>query len=233
MADQPHKWAILNDYAKSVITLATSLLALSVTFADKLGSTSPDVVTRLLLGLIWFCLGLATVCGVLLAAALFGVLRRKTRLEEIEHELGQAWRSAAIVTELQNEKAKSLMEVSKRERQLIIVTNGTYFAIIASVVAFSILGLQPRSPKLKLSTLVEAATKEAAAIRTVKRADLKVIGVELSPNGDVYTVQLGPQPSASDGKIRNFDSSDPLAVQLLPDLKPRPCLFLSGFSHQE
>jgi hypothetical protein len=213
MAEQPHKWAILNDYAKSVITLATSLLALSVTFADKLGSSSPDVVTRFLLGTIWFCLGLSTVCGVLLVAALFGVLRRKTRLEEIENELGQTGQPSTLVVALQNEKAKSLREVDERERQLTVVTNGTYLAIIASVAAFFFLGVQQRSPKLQLSDLVEAATREAGAMRNVKPADLKLVAVELSPRGDIYTVQLMPQASAapwvleisaSDGRIQKF-----------------------------
>jgi len=152
MADQPHKWGILNDYAKSVITLATSLLALSVTFADKLGSNSPDILTRFLLGVIWFCLGLATICGVLLAATLFGVLRRRTRLEEIDRELAQSAQTAqpTLSTTLESDKVKLLGEVDQRERQLTIVTNGTYLAIIASVVAFFFLGLQPRGPTLEL-----------------------------------------------------------------------------------
>jgi len=143
------------------------------------------------------------------------VLRRRTRLEEIDRELAQSAQTAqpTLSTTLESDKVKLLGEVDQRERQLTIVTNGTYLAIIASVVAFFFLGLQPRGPTLELSKLVEAATKEAALMRAVKATDLKVIAVELSPSGDVYTVQLMPQASAtpwvlevnaSDGRIRKF-----------------------------
>lgn len=213
MADVPHKWAILNDYAKSVITLATSLLALSVTFADKLGSNSPDIRTRFLLGAIWLFLGLSTVSGVLLAAALFGVLRRRTRLEEVEAELGQTTLAPTTATALQNEKAQLSREAAAREKQLTLVTNATYLSIICSVVAFFFLGITSRSTTVDLPLLIENVTREAAQIRSIKPSDLKVVALELSPSGDTYTIRLLSSGNAlpwvlevnsSDGKIRKL-----------------------------
>jgi hypothetical protein len=213
MADQPHKWAILNDYAKNVITLATSLLALSVTFADKLGSNSPDIRIRILLGAIWFFLGLSTISGVLLAAALFGVLRRKGRLEEVDAELASTTLPAPTRTALQEEKTRLSTESKARENQLTRVTNATYLSIICSVAAFFFLGVMPKSATIEVPQIVQKVTTEAAEIRNLKPADLKLLSLELSANGDLYTIQLLPPGTATpltievsslDGKIRKF-----------------------------
>ncbi|MEM0915083.1 MAG: hypothetical protein AAGK09_10805 [Planctomycetota bacterium] len=70
MADAPHSLAVLLDYAKTVITLVSALLALLLTF-----STSVASLSAWLLGLILGSLIVCGVCSILVIAGVFAEAR--------------------------------------------------------------------------------------------------------------------------------------------------------------
>lgn len=70
-------WAVINDYTKTVITLATSILAFTITFAEKLTGPYPSTELKWLLGATWTVLVLSIIFGLWTAARLSNHLRGK------------------------------------------------------------------------------------------------------------------------------------------------------------
>jgi len=73
----PSPWEIIQDYTKTVITLATAILAFTITFATKLTGPAPDFYMKLLIALTWSVLVLAIIFGLWAAARLTNFLRGK------------------------------------------------------------------------------------------------------------------------------------------------------------
>jgi hypothetical protein len=71
--DAPHYLKLLVDYGKTAVTLSLALLTLSVAFAEKVLRSPIDMVQIILLVLLWVCLFLALVAGLVIAAQLTGV----------------------------------------------------------------------------------------------------------------------------------------------------------------
>jgi hypothetical protein len=61
----PSQWTVLNDYSKTIITLASGLLVLSVTFSSQLLSKNSDWISNSTLTATWIALSLTIVAGVL------------------------------------------------------------------------------------------------------------------------------------------------------------------------
>ncbi len=75
--NKPNPWGVINDYSKTVITLATGFLALTITFSGHLlGRQNPRGLLCLLIGC-WVLLVFAIICGLLAAAFLSNFLRGK------------------------------------------------------------------------------------------------------------------------------------------------------------
>jgi hypothetical protein len=78
----PSQWSALNDYSKTIITLASGLLALSVTFSGQVITKRADEISTALLVATWIFLVLAIASGVLTAVFLIEFLR-KNRNEKL------------------------------------------------------------------------------------------------------------------------------------------------------
>jgi hypothetical protein len=75
----PNPWDVLNDYSKTVITLSSGLLVITVTFLDRLLKTKIDPGLALLVILVWGCLILSIIAGLLAAAFTINFLKNNTR----------------------------------------------------------------------------------------------------------------------------------------------------------
>ena len=75
-AEHPSPWAIVNDYTKTVITLASALLAVTITFSGQILSAA-GAWQRLFLGIAWLCLLISIAAGVAAEAYLTTYLRNK------------------------------------------------------------------------------------------------------------------------------------------------------------
>ena len=73
----PSPWEIIQDYTKTVITLATAILAFTITFATKLTGPAPDFYMKSLIASTWSVLVLAIIFGLWAAARLANFLRGK------------------------------------------------------------------------------------------------------------------------------------------------------------
>jgi len=75
--EKPSAWGVLHEYTKTVVTLATGILAFTITFMGKLIGSDPSVLVRPLLIATWAILMLAILFGLLAAAGLANYLRGK------------------------------------------------------------------------------------------------------------------------------------------------------------
>lgn len=81
--NKPNPWDVIHNYSKTVITLATGFLALTVTFSGYLlGKQNPRWLICLLITC-WILLVLAIICGLLAAALLSNYLRGKKSYKPI------------------------------------------------------------------------------------------------------------------------------------------------------
>lgn len=71
----PSQWTVLNEYSKTIITLASGLLAVTVTFSSQLISKSSDSTSNFLLIATWVVLVSSIIFGVLTAAYIIQYLR--------------------------------------------------------------------------------------------------------------------------------------------------------------
>ena len=74
---KPNPWSIIHEYSKTVITLATGFLAITVTFSGYLLEDIYSPYNVYLLAVCWIFLVLAIICGLLAAVFLSGFLRKK------------------------------------------------------------------------------------------------------------------------------------------------------------
>ena len=68
-------WTLMHDYSKTVVTLASSILALTVTFGNSLAGKSPTTGMLTLLVLSWFFLIVTIAAALYVAGRLIGYLR--------------------------------------------------------------------------------------------------------------------------------------------------------------
>jgi hypothetical protein len=78
-AEKPNPWDVVNDYSKTVITLASALLALTATFGNQLLTPSSNNWQRGLLAAALFLLVVTIVSGVFAEAFLTTFLRGKAK----------------------------------------------------------------------------------------------------------------------------------------------------------
>jgi hypothetical protein len=78
-AEKPNPWDIVNDYSKTVITLASALLALTATFGNQLLVASPHAWQRIVIGAALLLLVITIVSGVFAEAFLTTFLRGKAK----------------------------------------------------------------------------------------------------------------------------------------------------------
>jgi hypothetical protein len=71
----PNPWAVINDYSKTVVTLASALLAATVTFSGQIIGSGLTFWQAIVLFSIWICLLGTIVFGVLAQAFLTRFLR--------------------------------------------------------------------------------------------------------------------------------------------------------------
>lgn len=78
--DAPNPWSIVNDYSKTVITIASGFLAVTVSFSSQLIGRDRNYGAIVALIVTWSLLVLAVALGVAAAALLVNYLRRGTHL---------------------------------------------------------------------------------------------------------------------------------------------------------
>lgn len=78
MDPAPNPWKVIDDYGKTVITLASALLALTITFLGQFAIDEASHFQVILLIATWACLILAILFGLLGAAKLSNYLRGRT-----------------------------------------------------------------------------------------------------------------------------------------------------------
>lgn len=189
MADKPDKWSILNDYGKTVITLASALLAIAVTFSEKLPSADQTDWIRWPLNGLWLALLLAEITGVWLLAALFGLLRRK-------EELGELSSANSSDDALNQRKTELATECKAWEKALKSGTFVSYISLVAVAACLCALGFASKrdAPLVKL---IGQARTQIAALRQLDVKSVQLIRLVLLPPGDTYRVEFSSPNQAT------------------------------------
>src|ERR1043166_2095287 len=185
MADKPDKWSILNDYGKTVITLASGLLVIAVTFSDKLPSANPNDWIRYPLYGLWIALLLAQVTGVWLLAALFGLLRRKDELEEVEEQL----KATPTDTSSLQKRTKLASERDTWQESLKYGTFVSYLALLFVALCLCLLGFGSKrdAPLVKL---IAQTRIQIASLRQQEPKNIQLLRLILLPPGETYRIEF-------------------------------------------
>jgi hypothetical protein len=182
----PNKWSLLNDYSKTVVTLASALLAATVTFADKLLLlSSGSGIARYALYCIWVFLFLSIASALYVIGRIHRHLRdQDTTFEEDSATEEGGTREESDATEAgSTAKEGSATEDSSatedgdtggkgggtpssfwhlppyrdHERWARLGANVSYYCVAIVAVSFLILGVASRNPESDPS--VKAAEK--------------------------------------------------------------------------
>jgi hypothetical protein len=196
MADKPDRLIFLGDYAKTVITLSSALLALLVTFQEKLvGATAPDWV-RVILEILWVALLVATLAALWMVAYLTSVLRLERRIsdqEQVVNSTSDTTQKAAEQTRLNALRT----DRDSTDRRLNGGTNVSYLALVFAVGSLCVLGFAPRFDQpTSLPEIVDHGIADIAKLRGVQRDKIVLSELKRADTGDSYTVSL----LAPDGK---------------------------------
>ena len=149
VSDPPNRWTVLNEYSKTIIALASALLAVAVAFADKLLGASPSYAARFVVYGMWFFLLVSIVTGLLVAAFVYKYLE---------------------LHEKDDKEEKTLYE--KRARKM---ANWSYRALGLAVILIFIFGFLVDS---KTSTATESANLATEVLIQVKQAEKKDLIVD-------------------------------------------------------
>ena len=208
MADKPDRLSFLGDYAKTVITLSSALLAVSVTFTEKLVGSSPPTYSRVALPILWVALLISIFAGLWMIAYLTSVLRIRDRIEEKE-DLQKAEPNNPAP---QEDLRKLASEANSAQSRLSKGTNVTYWMMGAAVAALVVLGFAPRD-STKLPDIAARAKKEAAQLLQVDVQTLSLCELCLDSSDRTYhvilkrsdqTVPIQLEIDAADGRIRQL-----------------------------
>ena len=200
IADAPNLLAFYGDYAKTVITLGTGLLAIAVTFMEKLVGDAPSKAASVGIGALWVTLVLAVLAGLWIIAYSSSVLRLTAKCQAAEVALEGAKKPigpsptppdpAAIraAETAFNEATKRLDEERERLRGGV---NVSYWMLGIAAIAFVFLGFNRSRPEASFGQVVEAARN---AIALAKKAPvtptLEFISMTLAPTQDFYILEL-------------------------------------------
>lgn len=219
MADKPERTSFLSDYAKTVITLGSALLALAVTFSDKVVSpTSPDWVGHVLQTL-WVTLVLACFGALWMVAYLTSFLRLNEQMD-VQKAIADSSASTAPDKATANEKLNDLRGKSDAaDGRLSKGTDFSYWMLGISLILIVVLGFAPRTDNLESAKIVARAKKEIAQMRNIQPDRLTLVVLKRSHDSECYclvfsvpgnTNRFQVKIDAKDGRIRELrEVSDP------------------------
>jgi len=188
----PHEWTLLGDFAKSAVTLSSSLLALGVAFADKIPPLRRYSASWSVLQLSRVALVVATVGGVYLIALVYGIAHRETVIQDatarIEDKANPP--SATEKADLEQKRKTAVEDKKQREDAVPIVGPITYIALGLFAILFAIFSAQVQAAQADATTLAQRARKAFAKDRKLTAESLSYKEIVLSPNKEMYTMKL-------------------------------------------
>jgi hypothetical protein len=141
LSPPPSSWEILQDFTKTAATLASGLLVLTVTFAEKVlgNGTSPE--TKYLLWT-WVLLIMAILFSILSTASLRNYLIDKEATDPVtlsdKEKTGKTDEQKAIA--LQKKEEKSAQKTRRRRKRAAGFANACFFCLLLAGCGFVVVG---------------------------------------------------------------------------------------------
>ena len=170
ISDAPHRWSIINDYSKTVITLASGLLAVTVTFSSQLLGAQGSFGLIILLIISWLLLVAAI--GFALAAAAY-----------LSVHLGLAGKT--VLNEREEKKRDD------RAKKCLICSTLSFYSLLSAAAVFVTVGAVQVSSSSKKCSEVEAARKAIETISSIygpSQQELALESVDLDVSTNTYFI---------------------------------------------
>jgi hypothetical protein len=175
--DKPSSWEVLEEYSKTVITLASALLAVSVTFSGNILSKDPNIVILGILYFIWFSLLFAIVLGLLVA----GFIYRFLEAEETPPATPAEGNSGA------NDPKASMNEWKSRART---AANYAYLSLGVAAVLFVLLGIFTPRVSWDATQSFREARQVVSEIAKIPSTNLELQTLNFRKQENIYELQL-------------------------------------------
>jgi hypothetical protein len=180
------------DYAKGVVTLSTALLALAVTFADKLSSGLQNRSARGALRILWVVLAAATVSSLLLMAMGTRTRRQEYDASELTKLISKDGPKAEDV-ELTKKRDLALEDAKETRMRIVKVVDFSYWMIGLAALLLMSLGLRAVSARPSVSELVQTGLQTLAGIPAKEPVIYTLASLSLTTDERSYTLKFtGP-----------------------------------------
>jgi hypothetical protein len=181
LGDAPSPYAVIHDHSKTVITLATAFLGLTVTFSERLIGSSPSMWQVTLLGTVWILLMISIVAAIVAVVQLYRFLSK-----------------ASIPISSNDSLQKTQQEIDNR-RAMALASSASYIILIIAGICFGVLGLtQFTNPhqELEAISISQKALEFMPSVYRDNNAKWQTIELYLDEQTNTYRVILREEKSA-------------------------------------
>jgi hypothetical protein len=167
VGDLPNRWNVLNEYSKTIITLSSALLALTVTFSDKLVSVSATTYSRYFIAVSWILLLVSIIFGLLVAASVYNYLKKKETSTE-----------------------NTIGDIEKIEMNARKCANRSYVSFGLAAIVFVFWGLYSFQDAWDSTACAEKAVNHLVKVNKLSIADTKMISLEFDQGKETYAIEI-------------------------------------------
>jgi hypothetical protein len=214
--DAPHFLKLLVDYGKSAVTLSLALLTLSVAFVDKVFKFPVDIVQVVLVVLLWACLFLALVAGLVIAAQLTGVASNYMRALHLAYpdalEVIRVGTSVKLedpdeqITITDPRVQQNITEALNRSKSHTVTASHWaefsfwMFGLSALlIIAIGVYSLIYRGLQIDASSAVESSAKFVQNQYKLLPDSIELRGLTYDEKDKTYTVEIRNKQAANEG----------------------------------
>ena len=171
--DAPNPYAVIHDHSKTVITLATAFLGLTVTFSTQLVGSNPSMWQIVMLGIVWLLLMVSIVSAIVAVVQLQRFLSKKLAPNSLDDS-----------TSVNNKHIDNRYIMA-------FASSISYIILVIAGICFGVLGLtQYTNQHIRLDavTVSEKVLEFMPSVFNDNNAKWKTIELRLNENINTYQV---------------------------------------------
>jgi|SRR5882724_5816098 len=222
--DSPHHLKLLSDYGKTAVTLSLALLSLSVAFAEKFLRSPLDLFQAIVLVLLWICLFLALICGIMITARLTAVASNYLRGVQIAYPdaltvLGQGddvnvptGESESIKAPCKQQQAEIRDALMKSDNRAIAANwwaNRSFVMFCVSAGLICVLGFYSSIYRgmqdIGEGTAIKSAVQSVMTLYKLPQDDAQLDSLGYDEKGKIYVIKIKSKKAPGDAYIITID----------------------------